>query len=432
MATINHLPDAFELLIDGMAQGGDGVGRVDGVVVFAAGALPGERVQVRVVERKSNYVRGVVETVVSAAPERVVPRLEGADHIPWQHMAYQAQLRFKQAILQEQLAKLAGLAAVTVAPVIPAAHPWGYRNTAHLHGQDNGSQIGYYAANSHTVQDLAYDPLLLPVLNDALAGLRALLPSPRYALSGVTLRGSAYGYSVARLRGTGDMALLAEQWRKRVPSLAGCVVAAPPRKPPRRSAPPTDAPAEAEVLLHDEVGGMVFSLSPDSFFQAHTAQTDVLLRVVRDGLALPPGARLLDAYSGVGTFALPLAHALGEVVAIEEHTTAVADGERSARFNDVTNVRFVAGAVEAVLPDLAPPFAGAILDPPRRGCHAAALAALLALAPPRIAYVSCHPGILARDMRILLDGGYDVLSVQPVDMFPQTPHIECVAVLGRG
>jgi 23S rRNA (uracil1939-C5)-methyltransferase len=186
------------------------------------------------------------------------------------------------------------------------------------------------------------------------------------------------------------------------------------------------------VTLDEQIDEVVFSLSPESFFQSNTAQTNVLLEIVRGGLRIQPADRLLDAYSGVGTFALPLARVAQEVVAIEEHAVAVADGERSAARNDIGNVRFVTAAVERVLETLEPPFAAAILDPPRRGCHPAALAALAALAPPRIAYISCHPALLARDMRRLLDAGYRLVRLQPVDMFPQTPHIECVALLERG
>jgi 23S rRNA (uracil1939-C5)-methyltransferase len=138
---------------------------------------------------------------------------------------------------------------------------------------------------------------------------------------------------------------------------------------------------------------------------------------------------LLDAFSGAGTFALPLARDLDSVVAIEENSQAVADGERSAALNDIANVRFVAAAVERALPTLDERFDGVLLDPPRRGCHPATLAALIALAPRRIVYISCHPGILARDLRPLMQGGYRLESVQPVDLFPQTPHIESVAVL---
>jgi 23S rRNA (uracil1939-C5)-methyltransferase len=394
-----------------MAQGGEAVGRWDGRVVFVAGGLPGERVRVRVGPRKARYLRGAVAEILRAAPERVPPRLPAADHMPWQYIDYAAQLRFKQTILREQLTKLAQLADPPVAEVIPAAQPWGYRNTAHLHVQ--AEEVGYYAAGSRTLVPLEHDPLLLPALNEVLAGLLPLLDTDAAPLEAVTLRASAaYGYAVAALRGRGPLRELGRRWQARVPALAA-------------------AGAATDTTLHEEVGGIVFVLTPASFFQVHTAQAAALLDVVRHMLALEPQQRLLDAYSGVGTFALPLAGSVREVLAIEEHPQAVQDGERSARLNDVANVRFLAAPVERALPDHAEPFDAAILDPPRRGCHPAALEALARLAPPRIAYVSCHPAVLARDMRQLLDAGYTLQSVQPVDMFPQTPHIECVALLVR-
>lgn len=414
-----------ELRIDAMAQGGAGVGRHAGRVVFAAGGLPGELVRVALSEQKQRYAGGPVVEILSAAPERVAPRLPGADHIPWQHIAYPAQIRFKQAILREQLARLAGLPEIDVAEPLPAARPWGYRNSARLHIA--AGRVGYYAAGTHDIFDLAEDPLLLPVLNHALAGLRAALAAapaddgpPLEYLTGVTLRASAsYGYAVAALhaRKAGDQQAfirLADDWRARVPPLAA--VGLPHGRPP---------------ALHEELAGVVFALTTDSFFQSNTAQAEVLLATVAAGLQLQPGARLLDAYSGAGAFALPLAaaHQLREVVAVEEHPAAVADGEHSAELNNLRTVRFVSGAVERVLSGLTPPFDAAILDPPRRGCHPAALAALVALAPTRVAYVSCHPGILARDLRPLLASGYRLLQVTPVDMFPQTPHVETVAIL---
>ncbi len=412
------MSDEVELELEGIAQGGAGVGRWQGQVVFAMGGLPGERVRVRLSQRRSSYAHGQVVAVLTPSPERVSPRCPAADHMPWQHIAYDAQIRFKQAIVQEQLAHLAGLTDVEVRPVLPAAHSWHYRNTAHLHVQNQ--QIGYYAAGSRRVVDLDADPLLLPVLNTVLAGLRTLLPTATVTVSDVVLRASAaYGYAIAALHGTGALPAVAAQWQSRVPQLAGVTWQA---GDPNLDTPPL-------IRLHEELAGIVFALGIHSFFQTHTAQAEVLLAVVRNGLALEPGQRLLDAYSGVGTFALPLAHGLHEVVAIEENPWAVADGHYSAHLNALDQVRFVTAPVERMLATLDPPFTAAILDPPRRGCHPAALAALINLAPPRIAYISCHPGILARDLRILLQAGYELTYVQPVDLFPQTPHIESVAFL---
>lgn len=412
---MSEYADELELDVTAIAQGGDGVGRWQGRVIFATGALPGERVRVRLHERKPRYARGTVTAVLSPCPERIAPRLPGADHMPWQHISYAAQLRFKQTILQEQLAKLAGIADAPVAAVLPAAHPWGYRNTAHLRVAAATGQVGYYAADSHTIQDMLYDPLLLPVLNETLAGLRSLLPSPDWQAQEVTLRASAaYGYAVALVQGTGQLASLTHRWQAQVPALAGVATS-----------------ATATVRLHEQLHDVIFTLSPSSFFQTHTAQAAVLVDVVQRLLALQPHERLLDAYSGVGTFALPLASQVQQVLAIESHLPSVADGEQSARLNGLSNVTFVAASVERGLARLNTPIAAAILDPPRRGCHPAVLRALVQLAPARIAYVSCQPGILARDLQPLLAHGYRLHAVQPVDMFPQTPHIECVALVER-
>ena len=415
-------PATLELLLDGMAQGGEAVGRWDERVVFASGGLPGERVRVQLSERHDAYARGTVTAVLEAAPERIVPRLPGADHIPWQHIDYAAQLRFKRQIVADQLAKIGGLPDAPVADTLAAPHPWGYRNSARLHGA-NG-ELGYFAAASRELQPIAHDPLLLPVLNEALADLRMVLrdDSP----DEIILRTSeTYGYVLAALRtahGSGaDPLLLARRWRTRCAALAGITVL---------------VPGQAEQVLGaahliEELGGIAFQLRPTSFFQVNRAAAELLLTLVRAGLKLSGTERLLDLYCGAGAFMLPLAAQVREVVGIEEFPNAVEDGRASAALNEVTNAQFLAGRVEAVLPKVEAPAEAVVLDPPRRGCHPQAIAQLLRLAPARIVYVSCQPGTLARDLKLLVAGGYSVASVQPVDLFPQTAHIESVTVLMR-
>lgn len=414
--------DQLEMTIDGIAQGGDGVGRHDGIVVFARGGLPGEQVRVRLSERRSSFLRGEVVDVLTASPDRVAPAVVAGDHAPWQHIAYPAQLRLKETILREQLAKLAGLRDAPLRPIIAAARPWGYRNTARLHA--SGTALGYYAAGTHDVTPLAADPLLLPPLNEALAALGPLLAPGQ--IEGVTLRASAaYGYGLAVLHADmvadpEELELLAEAWRAHVPSLAGVLVE-------RR----TLEPASGATSLHDVLADVVFSLGPASFFQVNVPQAAHLVRLAIEALEPAPGARLLDLYSGVGAFALPMAAAGATVTAVEDHRSAVADGERSAELNGIAGVTFVRAAVERALPALEGDFDGVVLDPPRRGCHPAVIEELARLAPPRLVYVSCHPGILGRDLPPLLRAGYTLDYLQPVDLFPQTPHIETVVVLER-
>lgn len=419
---MNTSDDEIELTLDGIAQGGAAVGRVEGMAIFAHGGIPGERVRVRVTSRHPRYAHAEVVEVLEPSPDRLPAHVPDGDHAAWQHIAYPTQLRYKETIVREQLAKLAGLPDISVAPTIGAPLPWGYRNSARLHLE--GGAIGYHASGSNQVRDLPHDPLLLPVLNAALAGLRAVGGErPGDLIARLTLRASvAYGYALALIQPQPDadpeaLLDLIDAWRTAVPALAGVAIDAP------------GAPTVGADTLHEEFGGVVFSLSPDSFFQVNIVQAERLLDLAREGLALRPEQRLLDGYSGAGAFALPLAPEVAQVVAVEEHPHAVADGRRSAELNDIANVQFVRLPVERALSKLVGHFDAAILDPPRRGCHPDALAGLAAIRPARIAYISCHPGILARDLGPLLGAGYRIQLVQPVDLFPQTPHIETVVIL---
>jgi 23S rRNA (uracil1939-C5)-methyltransferase len=416
-------PATLELTLDGIAQGGEGVGRWQERVVFARGGLPGERVLVRLRERRDAYARGDVIELLEASPDRIEPRLPGADHMPWQHIAYPAQLRFKRQILADQLAKIGGLTDPPVAETLAAARPWGYRNSARFHGV--GGRIGYYAADSHDLQEIESDPLLLPVLNDTLAALRGVVRAGAPVPAEVILRASeAYGYVLAALRGydaesIGDLSQLAMRWRMRCPVLAGVTL---PSQPP--------AALGADHLI-EELGGIAFHLRPATFFQINSAAAEALLAFVRAGLELRGGDRLLDLYCGAGAFALPLAATVAEVVGIEEYAGAIEDGRTTAEANGIANVRFDIGRVEQALVQLDGTFDAAVLDPSRRGCHPQALEQLRRLAPARIVYISCQPATLARDLKLLVAGGYGVVSVQPVDLFPQTAHIESVCVLVR-
>lgn len=408
-------PEIVELKLDGIAQGGEGVGRWNNRVVFAGGGLPDEHVKVRLTERKEAFARGEVVELLSTAPERIAPRDVQADHMPWQHIEYAAQLRFKQQILTEQLRKIGGLADVAVSETVPAAREWGYRNTGRFHVQ-NGL-VGYHVAGTRTLRPLNSDPLLLPSLNDALKAFTLLLTEAD-DVSEVTLRTSeTNGFTVGVLRGQGDLRTLARRWMARAPGIAG--VSLPEGQ-------------QGDVDLSEELGGVTFLLQPEGFFQVNLAAAETLLGLVEAALTLNKQERLLDLYCGVGTFALPLARHVAEVTGMEEYAGAVRDAERSAKANNIVNATFRTGAVERVLATFDQPTDALVMDPPRRGCHPRALDEVIRLAPQRIAYVSCHPGTLARDLKALVAGGYTVRHVTPVDLFPQTPHIESVSLLERG
>ncbi|MEF3273636.1 MAG: class I SAM-dependent RNA methyltransferase [Chloroflexus sp.] len=410
--------DIIEIEIESIAQGGDGVARLGELVVFATGALPGERVRAVVRERHARFLRARVSEVIYASPDRIAPQITPGDHVPWQHIAYPAQVRFKGEIVADQIRKFLPGVDVPIQPVIAAPQPWGYRNSARLHV--DGAALGYHATGTKTVIDLPNDPLLLPVLQSALEGLRRLPFAGQ--ISEVLLRASAtYGYAAAQLTPapTADyntLTRLAAAWMATTPVLAGITR--------------DDQPILGASAIYDELGDIVFRLSLSSFFQVNHAQAERMLAIVRDALT-PGGGRLLDAYSGVGSFALPLAALFDEVVAVETYPPAVNDARQSVCDNQITNVQCIGGTAEQVVANLPGPFQAVILDPPRRGCHPAVIKAVINHAPERIIYISCHPGLIGRDIGPLLAAGYHLILVQPIDLFPQTPHIETILALSK-
>lgn len=421
--TTTDWPAEVEIEIDALAQGGAGVGRWQDRPVFVAGALPGERVRARLVERRDTWARGELAALLSApAPARAAPpcpiyaECGGCD---WQHLRLDGQRAAKQAILGEQLTHMGRLGQVPLLPTAGAA-PWAYRSTARLHIA--GELIGFYAAGGRRIVPLAECPLLDPRLNEALAALRLLLPAP--GLREATLRlSTTTGRIHALLDGQGQPAWnqLARDWRAAVPALSGVSAAARSGWRMLAGAP----------YLEELMGDVLLRVSPTSFFQANVERARAVLAELERWLALAPDATLLDAFCGVGTFVLPLGRRVSRAWGIEENPAAIADAAASASAHAIANVTLIAGKVEDQIGELAGRVDMAVLDPPRRGCEESTLAALLRLRPRQIAYLSCHPGTLARDIRALSAGGYGLRSAQPFDFFPQTAHIESLVLLER-
>jgi 23S rRNA (uracil1939-C5)-methyltransferase len=406
----------FELHLTDIAHGGDALGRHEGKVIFVPYAIPGEEALVEIVQDKGRYARGRLVELISPSPDRVDPPCPHfgpgkCGGCQWQHIAYPAQLELKAAVVGDQLARLGRLPDVPVKRPIPSASPWHYRNHVQFSVGDDG-RLGFVATDGRRVETVEVCYLLHPLLEELFTALDLELPE----LARLSLRAGV---------NTGDQMMIFETHDDLPPALE------------------SDLPVSCVLLLSDgaaanlvgsnhiteEVIGRRFHISAPSFFQVNTAAAEELVRVVGEYLAPTGDETLLDAYCGVGTFALSLADKVGRVVGIEEAAGAVAD----ARLNvaELTSVEFIEGRVEALLPRLDRPIDLAVLDPPRQGCRPEALAALIELTPRRIVYVSCDPATLARDARKLAGGGYQLLEVQPVDMFPQTYHIESVALFEK-
>jgi 23S rRNA (uracil1939-C5)-methyltransferase len=435
---------------------GAGVGDADGLHVHVAGALPGERVTAVVehVSRQSPAAWAKLASVDTPSTARRPPacRAFGAcGGCLLQHLEYPAQLGWKQARVARALAERPELAAVSVEACVSSPHPLGYRNKSKLVAARAGGRLvlGAYAPRSHAVVDLAGCRIAEPPLDETAAAVRTVLeeagirPYDEATLTGelrhVVLRANHAGKVLAVLIATRPLPageVLAKRLRTARPEILGVVEHL---NPSRGNALFTDGGDDDRILdgtgtIEDrvEVEGRAVrvALAPGAFFQANREVAALAYAALARALAPAPNERVVDAYCGVGGIALALAPHAGEIIGVESHAGAVASATASAALNGITNARFVAADVTAALAkidraDLV------VLNPPRKGCDAAVLHEILRLAPRAVAYLSCDPDTLARDLAVLAAHGYRCDSVTPFDMLPHTPHVEALAILAR-
>lgn len=394
--------EIIELTLDRPAHGGYCVGRHDGKAVFVRFGLPGERVRARIVQDKKRFAFAHVVEVLEAAPGRVVPQCAhygacGGCH--WQHADYAETLAFKQAIVQEQFVRVAGLPDAVVLPVLPSPDVYGYRAHVTLHVSQSGG-LGFMAADSGRVLTIDECAIARPDLTAALDKLKLM-----------RLRWPPGGRVRAQV---GDGGRFTRAMLD-APETAG--------ENDDDAVRQIGADEPTGVAVTYQVLGRGFRCSAGAFFQVNVAGAAVLVEQALARLNLAGGETVLDLYAGGGLFSAFLAERAGQVIAIESAPLSLADAQ--VNLADRPNVEIHAGLVEDVLPGLSAD--AAVCDPPRAGMNPAALAALIAAGPRQIAYVSCDPATLARDAKALVSAGYRLIDVQPVDMFPQTYHIECVA-----
>ena len=444
--------DTLELVVDDLAFGGEAVGRVDGYVVFVRGGLPGDRLRVTVTETRGRYGRGTIEAVLTPSPDRVEAPCQyfgrcGGCRL--QHLAYPAQLAFKEKQVRDCLTRLGGLPPFELRPIVAAPETYGYRNKMEFTIAGPGPVVGLHAAERYdVVLDIERCLLQSETMNALLDEFRRQvrerdLPvwdprSERGLLRFVTVRegrrtGEAMVNVVAAAPDVQAVMPVAEALKARVPATASVLLNVNDKKAS------VAVGSEEHLLLGgdqitESLDGVSFQISANSFFQTNTVQAERLFAIVAEACALRGHETVLDLYSGTGAISLLLARRATRVYGVELSAAAVADAGRNARANGIENCTFLPGEVRHVLPVLMREGVRAdviVADPPRAGFHPKALAAMAALAPERIVYVSCNPATLARDVGDLVRQGYRLEWVQPVDMFPQTPHIEAVARLSR-
>jgi 23S rRNA (uracil1939-C5)-methyltransferase len=437
----------------------DGAGVTGPPRVHVSGALPGERITATVahVSRHSAEAWGRLETIEAASPDRrppACPAFGACGGCVLQHLAYPAQLDWKRRRVARALASQTGLdpADLPVGACVASPRPLGYRNKSKLVAGRIGGRLvlGAYAPRSHQVVDLAGCRVAETPLEDSAKTLReifeaaGIVPYDERSATGdlryVVLRANHDGQVLAvwvTARPLPDGESLARAFCAARPEVIG-VVEHHNRSPGNTifaaadRGPDEDRILAGSSLFEDriEVGqrSLRLRLSPGAFFQANREVAGLAYAEISRGLAIGAGERVVDAYSGIGAIALTLARQAEEVVGIESHPGAVADATASAALNGIANARFVAGDAATALTAVDRAEA-IVLNPPRKGCAPGVLVEVARLAPRTIAYLSCDPETLARDLAILARDGYRPRSVTPFDMLPHTPHVEALALL---
>ncbi|WP_309119082.1 23S rRNA (uracil(1939)-C(5))-methyltransferase RlmD [Paenibacillus sp.] len=486
--------DTVVVTIKRLGINGEGVGYYKKKAIFVNGALPGEVVRVRVAKVEPRLLYGEAVKTEKRSPDRAKPFCAWYDDCggcSLQHLAYEGQLREKESLVREAFARYAGIEAdaLPLAPIVGMDEPRAYRNKAQLQlglGPNREVLAGLYASGSRRLVDIAGCPVQRTAVNDVMQTVKRIVQSLGLPLADA----SGYGRALETAPEDGEFAVRSggrtaernarggARTARRGPSALRTVVA--------RAAASTgetqltfvttgaELPSERALVaelrralpnvvsiahnvngedtplvfgektrivwgaerMKETLGDLTFELSPRAFFQLNPSQTVRLYERARAAAALTGGETAVDAYCGVGTISLWLARAAGEVRGIEAVPEAVEDARRNAAANGVDNASFHVGLSEELLPRWAE--SGfrpdvVVVDPPRSGCDRRLLDALRRVRPKRIVYVSCNPSTLAKDAAALLAGGaYRLASVEPVDMFPHTAHVECVVAFDRG
>ncbi len=425
--------------IDSLAFGGRGVARTDGLVVFVAGALPGDRVRVEITKAKKRFAEARTVELLSSGADRIADRCshdgEPCPGAPWQGLPYERQLAEKSAQVNEALRRIGELDGFELEPIEPALEQWRYRNKLeYSFGERDGEPIlGFHARGR-------WD-LIVDVDDCQLASERG--NAARNAVREWAQLESVPAYDGRERTGVLRNLIVREGWRTGQIQTRLVTSAARFPKPPvdlhtaiEGDSGGTDGPTGAlgEERLREELFDLKLEMSHGAFFQTNTEMAERLYSVAAEFAGLSGNERVFDLYCGIGTIGLTMAKRAGEVWGLEIVPEAITDAERNAEQNKIENAHFMAGSArtgvrplieKAGKPDVV------VIDPPRAGLSQKIVRRVLECEAKKIVYVSCNPTTLAPNAAQMVEAGYKLSRVKPVDMFPQTPHIECVALLEK-
>ena len=452
MATrVAAIGQVLQVQIEGLGHDGQGVGRWQDVALFVPGALPGETVSVRVRRLAKRHLEADLIGVETPSPQRIRPACilaERCGGCSLQHCSAAAQDDLKTDQVLQALRRI-GQLEVAVDPIWSAAGPLGYRNRALIpleRRPDGVLRAGYYRRGSHRIVNMNRCPVLDPRIDGLIEPIKADLEATGWPVDVNLNAGGGLRHLALRVgHHSGEVLItlvssherlpglreLAARWQERWPQVVGVGLNLQPRASNVVLGPETHT-ISGRAWLQERFAGLELHIGADTFFQVNTPQAERLVPLLNAFFQPGPEVPLLDAYCGIGTFSLPLAAAGSPVLGLEVHERSVQQASASAERNGLSTARFEQADVATVLADRLQGRTGLLVDPPRKGLSPETVEAILQGPPPKLAYISCNPATLARDLAALCgSGAYRLLRVQPVDFFPQTSHVECAALLER-
>ena len=443
----------IEVVFEDLTHDGAGVAKVEGYPIFVPKALPGETAKIKIIKVNKGYGFGRLIELYEKSPHRVdIPTSEAHKFggCQLEHISYEGQLKYKENLVRQVLTRIGKLEDVKIHPILGMDDPWHYRNKAQVPvGEKNGKLIaGFFKPRSHEIVDTDESMIQLPEVNEAIQTVKEICSRLGIKPYDEANHNGVLRHIMARYgRQTGELMVVLITRTADLPLKNQLVDAIATRLPRIKSIVHNVNSKRTNVILgekttvlwgneviYDYIGNVKFAISALSFYQVNPVQTKVLYDKALEYAGLNGEETVIDAYCGIGTISLFLAQKARRVFGVEVVPEAIEDAKRNAALNGITNAEFAVGEAETIIPKWYKEGNTAnvlVVDPPRKGCDEALLETIIEMKPQRVVYVSCNPATLARDLRILEDGGYKTLEVQPVDMFPHTTHVECVVLMSR-
>ncbi|GAF65513.1 RNA methyltransferase [Bacillus sp. TS-2] len=445
--------DIVTVEIEDLTHEGAGVAKIEGYALFIPNTIPGEVIEAKVLKTNKGCGFAKMLTVKQEVQSRIEPPCPifhecGGCQI--QHLDYEAQLDFKRNQVVNVLERLGGIKDVPVYPTLGMEEPWKYRNKSQVpFGERDGQLIaGFYQKRSHRIIDMDHCIIQQEENDIAIQAIKEI--AARYQIKPYDEekhRGTLRHVVVRYGKKTGELMVVLVTRGKELPHKQNIIEDIKEALPKVTSIVQNINGNKTNVIfgektlllwgeeyIHDYIGDIRFAISARSFYQVNPVQTQVLYEKALEYADLKGHETVIDAYCGIGTISLFLAQKAKKVLGVEIVTEAISDAKHNARINSLDNVDFAVGEAEKVIPwwysqGVRPEVL--VVDPPRKGCDEKLLETIIQMKPERVVYVSCNPATLARDLKVLEEGGYQTKQVQPVDMFPQSTHVECCSLLIR-